>query len=456
MKMVAKRITYTFLVTMIVVFSTSFAVLMTLERTDYRNYLQGEYSKNMYELITAVQNIGVDLGKAEVTGSKDQKIITFEEIFRYSSIASDKLHSLPLPQETINLTSKFLSQTGDFCYSQVKATSSGKELTDGEYTSIDNLKSQSSNLLNRLSSISQDMGTGKINWSEIRKKVVGILSKGTENAISDKFENIQKQIAQYPVLIYDGPFSDNVLNIKPRVSKLPEVTQKQSDDVIMKALGDSKNYTITKTNSKDKYGLKIYSYSIQPKDKKQKNKSIYADVTKNGGKIVYLINNRDISSGKLTKEAAIRKGSDYLESLGYKNMISMYSLKYDNTLVVNYVYKQGNVIVYPDQIKLKIALDNGQIIGVESEKYLFSHIENRKIETAAISQETAAKDINKKVKINSVNMVIIPTETDKEILCYEFSCTHNDDRFFIYINAKNGYEEKILQLFNTPNGELTM
>lgn len=456
MKITNKRIIYTFIVTIIVVFSTTFSILMTLERTDYRNYLQGEYSKSMYELTTSVQNIGVDLGKAAVTGSKEQSLITFEEIFRYASVANDKLHSLPLPQETINSTSKFLSQVGDFCYSQVRATSEGRELTESEYSSIDYLKNQSSELLSNLNSVSQDISNGKIKWAEIRKKAVGILSSGNENAIPEKFQSIQKQIAQYPALIYDGPFSDNVLNIKPRVSKLSEVTQNQSDEVIMKALGDGKKYNITKSNSKDKYGLSTYSYVIEPKDKNQKNNDIYADVTKNGGKIVYLLNNRNIGNGKLDKETAYKKGNDYLTMLGYKNMMPMYSLKYDNTLVVNYVYKQDNIIIYPDQIKLKIAMDNGQIIGMESEKYLFSHTEDRKIGNPKISEEDARKKVNKRVTINNVRLVVIPTQTDKEILCYEFSCTHNGDKFMIYINSQSGYEERILQIINTPNGELTM
>jgi len=63
MKMLKKRILYTSIVTIIVVFSTTFAILMFLERLDYRNYLQGQYSKNMYDLVSSVQNIRVEFRK---------------------------------------------------------------------------------------------------------------------------------------------------------------------------------------------------------------------------------------------------------------------------------------------------------------------------------------------------------------------------------------------------------
>lgn len=456
MKMAKKRMVYTFIVSIIVVFSTTFAILMTLERTDYRNYLQGEYSKSMYQLITSVQNIGVDLGKAAVSGSKEQSIITFEEIFRSSTIANDKLHSLPLPQDTISSTSKFLSQVGDFCYSQVRATSEGRELSNSEFEAIDKLKTQSSELLNKLNLVLEDINRGKVKWAEIRKKAVGVLGQGTDNSIPEKFQNIQKQVAQYPALIYDGPFSDNVLNIKPRVGKLSEVSKNQSNEVIMKALGDGKQYNIVTNESKDKYGLNTYSYVIESKDKKQKDKAIYADVTKNGGQIIYLINNRNLGNPKIDKDNAFKKGIEYLEKLGYKSMVPMYSLKYENSMVVSYVYKQNNVIIYPDQIKLKIALDNGEIIGVEAQKYLFSHLSDRKLNTSKITEVEARKKLSKRVTVHNTKLTVIPTETDKEILCYEFSCTYNKDEFLIYINAENGYEQRILQIFNTPNGEMTM
>lgn len=170
MKMTKKRIIYTIAVTLIVVFSTTFSVLMTLERNDYRNYLQGEYSKNMYELITAVDNIRANLGKAAVTGTREQKIVTFQEIFRHSSIANDKLHSLPIPQQNIDNTSRFIAQVGDFCYSLVRASTEGRELTEEEYNNIDRLKNESFNLQNDLTNVLMDINEGRVRWGEIRKK----------------------------------------------------------------------------------------------------------------------------------------------------------------------------------------------------------------------------------------------------------------------------------------------
>ena len=70
--------------------------------------------------------------------------------------------------------------------------------------------------------------------------------------------------------------------------------------------------------------------------------------------------------------------------------------------------------------------------------------------------EEAKKTLNKKLKVESEKLVIIPTEYQTEILCYEFKGKVNDKNYIVYINAENGREEDILLIVDTGNGTLTM
>lgn len=456
MQFTRKRIIYTIAVTLIVVFSTTFAVLMTLERIDYRNYLQGEYSKNMYELITSVDNIRLNLAKSAIAGSREQKIITFEEIYRHSSMANDKLHSLPIPQENIEGTSKFLAQVGDFCYSLVRASAEGRELSNEEYNNLDRLKNESYNLQASLNNLLTDINQGKVKWGEIRKKASGVFAKSGENAISQKFTTIQKQVAQYPALIYDGPFSDNILEIKPKIYSEKDVTLEQAKEVVNTAIGKDKVQNIEVKTDGNNTKLDSYRFYITIKGRDAKADKVTCEVSKKGGKIVYQLDNRSVGNATMDVKKAADSGIKYLESIGFKGMTPTYNLNYDNTAVINYIYKQDNVVIYPDQIKLKVALDDGSVVGVEAEKYLVSHEENRKLPKPKISGETAQSKISKRLAINNVRLAIIPTEFNTEVLCYEFSGKYKDDNFIVYINADNGIEQRIIQIMNTPNGELTM
>ncbi|MBU3092584.1 germination protein YpeB [Clostridium sp. CM028] len=456
MKMLKKRILYTSVVTIIVVFSTTFAILMFLERLDYRNYLQGQYSKNMYELVSSVQNIRVNLGKSAIVGSREQSIVVFEEIFRHSATANDKLHSLPLEQSVISDTSEFLTQVGDFCYTLGKASSEGKELNDKEYELIDKLEMQSYTLQEQLNGVLSEINEGKVKWGEIRKKSSGVFAKEGKSLVTEKFTGIQKQIVQYPALIYDGPFSDNVLEIKPKIMSQKEVSEKEAIKIIKNIFGEDKIESIESNPQEGKTKIPAYNFHVAFKGRGKGDGKAVIEVSKNGGRIVYLLDNRAIGKPTLNADKAIQSGSKFISKIGYKNMESTYVLNYDNTVVVSYVYKQGEVAIYPDQVKLKIALDDGSIIGIESEKFLISHVEKRKNVKPKVTAAKAQEKVGKRLKINKISLAVIPTETNKEVLCYEFLGLYKEKNFIVYINADTGYEERIMEIIDTPNGKLTI
>ena len=136
-------------------------------------------------------------------------------------------------------------------------------------------------------------------------------------------------------------------------------------------------------------------------------------------------------------------------------MQESYYLIQENIITINYLYKQDNILIYPDLIKIKIALDNGEILGVETNGYLNSHIQRIDI-TPQITETQAKTTLNPKLEIQSSALAIIPTEWKTEILCYEFKGKIDETEFLVYINAKTGREENILIIKETPGGILTM
>ena len=140
-------------------------------------------------------------------------------------------------------------------------------------------------------------------------------------------------------------------------------------------------------------------------------------------------------------------------------MKETYYLKQNGIVTINYAYEQKTlsgerIVMYPDLIKLKVALDTGEVLGIETQGYLNSHTE-RKIPENLISKEKAKEVLNKELQIESENLAIIPTEWKTEVLCWEFKGKVEDNEFLVYINAETGKEEDILVIVNTPDGTLT-
>ena len=161
--------------------------------------------------------------------------------------------------------------------------------------------------------------------------------------------------------------------------------------------------------------------------------------------------NRQINSEIISQEEALKKAKEFLEQKGFNNMQETYYLKQEGVMTVNCAYTQDGVIAYPDLIKVKVALDNGEIMGIETTGYLNNHTQ-RNVSNVKISGEEAKKNLNKNLQIETQRLAIIPTEWQTEILCYEFKGKVDDKEFLVYINAENGREEDILIITNTGEG----
>ena len=164
--------------------------------------------------------------------------------------------------------------------------------------------------------------------------------------------------------------------------------------------------------------------------------------------------NKNAYNFSKSEEEADKKAKEFLESKGFKNMKETYYLKQSGIVTINYAYQQDNVIIYPDLIKVKVALDNGEVLGIETTGYLNSHQE-RKIEEPKVTVEKAKESLNKDLTIESEELTIIPTEWKTEVLCWEFEGNIEGLDFIVYVNAETGKEEDILIVTNTPNGTLT-
>lgn len=196
--------------------------------------------------------------------------------------------------------------------------------------------------------------------------------------------------------------------------------------------------------------IPYYDFSIDFTEEKGASVAI----SKKGGHIIYASLDRKVEENKISQEEADEKAKEFLEAKEFFNMKETYYMKEENIVTINYAYEQDGVIMYPDLIKVKVALDDGEILGIETTGYLNSHTERELVEEQ-ISLEEARENINENLEITSERKAVIPTKWKSEIFCYEFQGKVNDKEFLVYVNVETGREEDILVILNTPGGTLT-
>jgi len=202
---------------------------------------------------------------------------------------------------------------------------------------------------------------GTLAWGELTKEGNKIFAQQVSSEISDGFGNIESTFDEYTGLIYDGAFSEHMTSPERKGLTGDNIDEGAAKQIAMQFTNASEENIETKGLSENG-NIPSYNFEIKMDDKNKKSIAI----SQKGGHIVNINYYREIQEEKLSPEEAIEIGKKFLEEKGYKNMKETYYMMQSGNIVINFAYLQNDVVVYSDLIKLKIALDNGEILGMES------------------------------------------------------------------------------------------
>lgn len=421
------------------------------QRLQYRTYLENQYQKSFYELVDNVGNLEVKLSKMMVTATPSQNILLLTDIWRQSNAAQQNLGQLPISHQVLGKTSKFINQLGDFCYSLSKGAADGKTIGRKDMEQLQTLYNNSVALNGELRSLENQINSGGVQWGEIHRKGSRQLQDVPGDLVSQEFSQIEKTALDYPTLIYDGPFSESLDKAVPKGLGKRDVSLEEAQNIALEFLGRDRIGEISKA-SEGNGKIKTWGFQAVARDT---NHPINIHITKKGGHVLWMIENAGTPAPKLSIDQCAKNASNFLENHGIKNMISTYKQHYNGVVVINFAGQEGDVILYPDLVKVKVSMEDGSIIGYEAQNYLMSHT-HRKLPKPEISQEEARELVSSNLKIQSIRLAVIPTETMGEKLCYEFKGTFGKENFIVYINAVTGKEEDILKIIDTDNGNLVL
>ena len=428
-----------------------FSLEMSNNFKKQKNSVQDEYNKSMYLAVSYINNVEVDLAKLLVTSTPRMNAVTLADIWKQANLAKESLEDIPVSQNALSNASKYLTQVSDFSYSLMKQSISEKEITAEEYESIKNIYWESQKLSKSMQEVYDDLNDGRIKWDELEKNANYELSNIEIGDTLSSIAEISKEFQDYEGLIYDGAFSDHLLTSIPKNLSDIQCSKEQAKEYIKEIFKDEDiKEIIEKEESNGR--IELYNFDIVFNDLKEK---AAVSITKKGCKLYLMVGDKNVKEEKLSIDEAKQKGLEFLKKIGIENVQDTYYQKSEKIAVINYAAVQDGVVLYPDLIKVKVALDDGRILGAELQGYIFNHYKRKDLKPS-IPEQMARKTINSDIQIISYDIAVIPTEYNSEILTYEFKGKIDDREFLIYINANTGEEEKVLLIIDSENGILTM
>lgn len=398
------------------------------------------YSMNLSELNGSLYNISLALRKSLYASSATQFGVIAAELSAESTVAKNALSQLPPSAEEISNVNKFLSQVGDYTLYLSKKVISGQNISDDERTNLHTLAVSAASLSGKVENIKADYEQEGVWDLEFSKDI----EESVSGSFSDNLLELEELLSDYPTLIYDGPFSDHMLNgTSLLLDNSQEITLEEAITVASEVLKtDAKNIK----RAEDING-KIPSFCFNFGESS-------VAVTKKGGYVLYMRIYREIAEHKISYEDALELGQEYLQTATETKFEPTYYFSDEGVCVINFAAKVGTTLCYTDLVKVGIALDTGEIVLLESAGYLSNHYD-RTIVAPSYSVADATEKLSKSLKVNAVKRAIIPTDGNKEKHCYEFNCTGIDnEELLVYMNVKNLEEEKILLVLKTDGGTL--
>ena len=258
-----------------------------------------------------------------------------------------------------------MNQVSDYSYSLSRKNIEDEELSDEDFENLKLLHQYSVQLEGTLNQLSEELYAGKLNWKDLTKNNSLEYAQAVDNV--SVFSNIDSNLKQYEGLIYDGAYSDHV-NKAEKVGLVGEdISEQDAYQKVKDFFGEGKIEGIELNQFLQNADIPCYSFSVKLRN--QENKA-NLEISQKGGWIMEMQNNREVGEEKLSQEEANEIGKSFLNDKGFEGMKETYFTKLGNVVTVNYAYEYNGIVVYPDLIKVKIALDNGEILGMETEGYL--------------------------------------------------------------------------------------
>ncbi|MFC4777536.1 germination protein YpeB [Paenibacillus sp. GCM10023252] len=403
---------------------------------------ENQYQRAFHDLSYHVDQLHQQLGNTLAVNSTSQAYHRkgLVNVWRLTSEAQNEINQLPLTLLPFNETEDFLSHIANFAYKTAVRDLTKEPLSPDEFKMMKTLYAKSEEIASDLQKMQTDVLQNNMRWMDVEVAIASEKSSG-DNSVVDGLKTVDNKVSQYPEINW-GPSVSSMY--EKRSVKMLGGQMVTAQDVQKRAADflkvNSNNIRVVENGK----GTEYASYSALVNESSS-GRNIQMDFTQRGGEMIWFINPRNLGQAKISFKQAQLNADRFLNEHGYKGMRAVSYDPNGDSGTFTYVGTQNGVLIYPDKLSVKIALDNGEPIGLQASDYVYEHHKRKLPETMMTSAE-ARKALNPDMRITSEQKALIKSDMGEEVVTYEYTGKVNGGLYRIYINAQTGLEEAIEQM----------
>ena len=399
----------------------------------YRQTLENNYKKNFYEVASNINDMEIDISK--IVATKDRGVVStlLNSLHSNVNLTLANVNQLPITYDKLTNINMLLNKIGGFSQSLIEKVFDGDALSDEDYTQINNIHTS-------VLSLKYDINNYYVKVHSDFEILANADSKGASD-FSSSLLNTESANSKVPSLIYDGPFSESVLNKEVVGLSGEDISQGQALDLAKK---------LFETEDVSYQGLvsgKFTTYNFYVN-----RGGLNVAITKKGGLLLSVTSYGSSGQNTIDANEGVKVAENFARTVGLDNMYSVWTQACGNILYVNLAPIVNSCIYYSDLVKVKVDLVSSRVVGWEATNYATNH--KSRVFTSSITFREAEQNLSSILKVEERNYTIIPDKYVGEVSAYEFICSWKNYTYYIYINSNTGAEANILRVIDTDNGEL--
>ena len=396
--------------------------------------LENGYSRAFSQLYADVEELRDGLSKAMVTDDPEELLRLSESVYRMAEGAKQNIGYLPISEDALDATETFLAQVGNYTSYFAHGHMGGTPVTAEETKALAGLYDYAGKMQDSLREIEGRMERGEVMlWDEGKRRPVAA-------TLAQSYGKMEEAFSGYEALTYDAPYSAHLLSPTP----VPRAEERTVSAREAMALAKTKLGARAATlfyQGESGGSIPAYVFSGE----KGENGQLFVKISKSGGHLLWMMDSRTVTEQKTEVAAAIENGRQYVRKLGMGETEPTFYEAAANTVTVILTPMEEGVLLYPDAIRVRVALDNGEILGVEATDY-YMHHGTRSFSGERIPPEESKKVLSPNGDPRDGRVVLFVPSSGRETLAYEWKTNVGEDPFLVYLNAGTGKVEEVYAL----------
>ncbi len=417
----------------------------------------------LFNLISHVENMEGNLAKTRVSSTPAQQSSFLTTCWGHSQAAQENISLIGMTTVDLSAMQKFLAQVGDYSMMLSQKLAREDAVTQEEWETLGDCEIQVADLAQALvktgAIILQGGNTGDKSRS-ISFNKTGLRISEDETWFRG-FSEIDNLVQSAPTIAYDGPFSDRVLASKSLANPGPEISANKAKTIGLEFMNCGtkfKNVNIENIEGT----IPAFMVSANTDEKNE----VFVAVARDGGAVLWGIEQGSRQGAKIDLEGARQAAEEFLNQRNFSDLIEIGWRKpkeqagemvfaFAKTAVITNNSRTTSVVLYPQMVKVEVALDTSRVIGYDATAYLTNDV-SEQLKVPLVSAKEARTMLSPELDIvKQPRLTVIPLVSGRSIMAWEFESSHQKDTYLIYVNAMTGKEEIVLRMITGETGELT-